>query len=50
MKKLFKKLKVYTKIDKKYINLLQKADLDKKVENYKLKKLSKKYKTMYKNG
>ena len=34
--RLAKILKVYIKIDKKkVINLLQKTDLDKKVENYK---------------
>ena len=32
------------------MNLLQKADLNKKVENYKLKKLQNFFKTIYKNG
>ena len=32
-------LKAYIEIQKKIMNLLQKSDLNKKVENYKLKKL-----------
>ena len=38
-------------MNKKTINLLQKFDLNKKDENFKLKKNNKKkFKTMYKNG
>ena len=38
-------------MNKRTINLLQKFDLNKKVENFKLKKKQlKKFKTMYKNG
>ena len=43
-----KKSKVYMKMNKKIINLLQKADLNKKkVENYKLKKLQEFVKTIH---
>ena len=35
---------------KVYVNLLQKVNLNKKVKNYKLKKLLKKFKIINKNG
>ena len=41
---------MYIEIDKKINNFLQKVDFNKKVENYKLKKLQNKFKTIYKSG